>query len=151
MVMCKRALDIFLVGGNYNRYKLLMNKVKAKCPCFWALISTLIPIGAPYAIICKSTRSKFYEIWVSKVVGIEHLLHKITQGFAYSYNHSEIVYKLRFKLIITTNIRSKKNCTSCYMSITGCSLLLCRGWIISTELIFGFTLVTNSVRNRSYK
>jgi hypothetical protein len=32
---------------------------------------------------------------------------------------------------------------------TGCLLLLSCGWI-STELIFGFTLVTNSVRNRSH-
>jgi len=31
---------------------------------------------------------------------------------------------------------------------TGCSLLLSCGWT-STELIFGFTLVTNSVRSRS--
>jgi hypothetical protein len=32
---------------------------------------------------------------------------------------------------------------------TGCPLLLSCGWI-STELIFGFTLITNSVRNRSH-
>jgi hypothetical protein len=32
---------------------------------------------------------------------------------------------------------------------TGCLLLLSSGWT-STELIFGFTLVTNSVRNRSH-
>jgi len=32
---------------------------------------------------------------------------------------------------------------------TGCPLLLSCGWTSSTELIFGFTLVTNSVGNRT--
>jgi hypothetical protein len=34
-------------------------------------------------------------------------------------------------------------------SSTGCSLLLSCGWT-STELIFGFTLVTHSVQNRCH-
>jgi hypothetical protein len=75
----------------------------------------------------KARGENFMKFLVSKVVGIEHLLHKITHCFAYSYNDSEIIYKLKFKLIMITNIRSNKNFTSCYMSITGCSLSLCCG------------------------